>query len=192
MIEKCADAITNWLISYEVVGEKDKELYIYAVYSILLSLSPMLLVIGFGICMGCVVQSVMIMLPSVIIRKFSGGYHTKNAWSCLIGSCFLLIICMVLSSYIKSEIMLALITVGAVGSLIYFSPIDNENRVLGTEEHNRYKRITTVLVMVFLFLDVSFFSFRLNTYFICISIAIILSASLQLPCILSRIVKKII
>ena len=43
MIEKCANTIADWLINCEVVKETDKELYSYAVYSILLSLSPLLL-----------------------------------------------------------------------------------------------------------------------------------------------------
>lgn len=110
-------------------------------YSILLSLSPLLLAIGFGIGMGCVGRSVMIIMPFVIIRKFSGGYHTKHAWSCLIWSCLLLVLCMVLSFHIKCGWVLALITVGAVRSLICFSPIDNENRVLSQEECGCYKMI---------------------------------------------------
>ena len=52
MMEKCAGVVTDWLIRCEVVKETDKELYQYAVYSILLSLSPLLLAAGFGICMG--------------------------------------------------------------------------------------------------------------------------------------------
>ena len=51
-------------------GETDKELYSYAVYSILLSLSPLVIAIGFGICMGCVGQIITIIIPFAIIRKF--------------------------------------------------------------------------------------------------------------------------
>ena len=153
MIEKCANTIADWLINCEVVKETDKELYSYAVYSILLSLSPLLLAIGFGIGMGCVGRSVMIIMPFVIIRKFSGGYHTKHAWSCLIWSCLLLVLCMVLSFHIKCGWVLALITVGAAVSLICFSPIDNENRVLSQEECGCYKMITAMLVIIFMLVD---------------------------------------
>ncbi|GFI24119.1 accessory gene regulator protein B [Lachnospiraceae bacterium] len=191
MIEKCANIIADWLISCNVVEQTDKELYNYAVYSILLSLSPLALAIGFGICMGCVRQSVTIILPFVIIRKFSGGYHTKHAWSCLIWSCLLLLLCIIMSFYIKCGLTIALITVGSAVSLICFSPIDNENRVLNQEEHSRYKRITAVLVITLLFMDTLLFVFQLYTYSICISIGIMLSASLQLPCIFNQFVKDI-
>lgn len=169
MIEKCANTIADWLINCEVVKETDKELYSYAVYSILLSLSPLLLAIGFGIGMGCVGRSVMIIMPFVIIRKFSGGYHTKHAWSCLIWSCLLLVLCMVLSFHIKCGWVLALITVGAAVSLICFSPIDNENRVLSQEECGCYKMITTVLVIIFMLVDALLYcvpvTYIFNMYF---------------------------
>lgn len=191
MIEKCANIIADWLISCNVVEETDKELYSYAVYSILLSLSPLALAIGFGICMGCVRQSFTIIMPFVIIRKFSGGYHTKHAWSCLIWSCLLLLLCIVMSFYVKCGWKTALITVGAAVSLVCFSPIDNENRTLDQEEYSRYKRMTAVLVITFLCIDALLFVCQLYTYSICISIGIVLSAGLQLPCIFKKLVKNI-
>lgn len=191
MIEKCANIIVDWLINCKVVKKTDKELYNYAVYSVLLSLYPLALAVGFGICMGCVRQSATIIMPFVIIRKFSGGYHTKHAWSCLIWSCLLLLSCIVISFYIKCGWGTVLITVGATVSLVCFSPIDNENRPLNKEEHSRYKRITTVLAITFLFMVVLLFMFQLYTYSICVSMGIILSAGLQLPHIIKKLVKNI-
>lgn len=186
MIEKCANIIADWLINCKVVEETDKELYSYAVYSILLSLSPLALAIGFGICMGCVGQSITIIIPFAIIRKFSGGYHTKHSWSCLIWSSLLLLLCIIVSFCVKCGWKIALITVGAAVSLILNSPIDNVNRKLGWEEYLRYKKITTVLVTIFVFTAVLLFECRLYTYSICISIGIMLSAGLQLPCIFKK------
>lgn len=191
MIEKCANIIADWLICCKVAEEKDKELYSYAVYSIVLSLYPFALAIGFGICMGCVRQSVTIIMPFVIIRKFSGGYHTKHAWSCLIWSCLLLLLCIVMSFRIKCGLTIVLITVGSAVSLICFSPIDNENKVLSQEEYSCYKRITAALVITFLLMDALLFACQLYTYVICISIGIMLSAGLQFPYILKKLMKNI-
>lgn len=191
MMEKCTDAIVNWLISCDAIEEKDKELYNYAVYSLILSLSPLLLAIGFGLGMGCVCQNVLIVIPFMIIRKFSGGYHAKHSWSCLIWSCLLLLLCMILSFHVKCGWGIALATAGAAISLICFSPIDNENRVLSQEEHSCYKRMTTVLVTILISVDMLTFLCRLHTYSVCISIGIILSAGLQLPCILNNLLKRL-
>lgn len=187
MIEKCSYVIADWLISCKVVEKTDKELYSYAVYSVLLSLSPLAMAIGFGICMGCVGHSVTIIIPFAIVRKFSGGYHTKHSWSCLIWSSLLLLLCITMSFYIKCGWKIALITVGAAVSLILNSPIDNVNRKLDREEHRRYKKITTVLVLIFAFTAFLLFECRLYTYSLCISIGIVLTAGLQLPYIFKKV-----
>lgn len=190
MIEKCAGVVTDWLIKCEMVEETDKELYQYAVYSIFLSLSPLLLAAGVGACMGCIRESVVIIIPFVIIRKFSGGYHTEHAWSCLIGSCLLLLLCIGLSCYIKCEKEISFFTAMAAVSLICFSPIENKNRLLSQDEKRLYKKIVVVFVIIFLFVDAVFFWNNLHIYSVCISIGIILSAVLQIPCILKKLVKN--
>lgn len=183
--------IVDWLISCNVVEKIDKELYSYGVYSLFLSLSPLLLAIGLGIGMGRIKQSIMVVIPFVIIRKFSGGYHTQHLWTCLICSCLLLFLCVVSSFYVKCGWELAGITVGAAISLIGFSPIESENRELSIEESIRYKKITMMLVAIFLLLDVTFFVFHLHIYSVCVSIGIILSASLQFPSVLKGLMKKL-
>lgn len=190
MIEKCAGVITDWLISYGAIKKTDKELYSYAVYSIFLTLSPLLLAIGFGIVMGCVRQSIMIIMPFMIIRKFSGGYHARHSWSCLIGSCLLLLLCIILSFCVQWGWGIILPTLGASVSLVCLSPIDSENRVLSPEEYSQYKKVTAVIVFIFLAVVTLFFWFQMYTNSICISIGMILAASLQYPCIFRMLIKK--
>lgn len=190
MNEKYISIIVDWLIKYDAIKETDKELYCYAMYSFLISLSPLLLAIGFGLCMGAVKQSIMIVLPFMLIRKFSGGYHTSDLKSCLLCSGLLLLLCMILSFYIKCGWALAFVTAASAVSLIIFSPIDSKNRVLNQKETTRYKKITTTIVAMFLLLNIVFFLMGLYTYTICTSISIILSAGLQIPCILKDLIIK--
>ena len=190
MMEKCAGVVADWLIRCEVVKETDKELYQYAVYSVFLSLSPLLLAAGVGACMGCIRESVMIIIPFVVIRKLSGGYHTEHAWSCLIGSSLLLLLCIVSSSFVKCGIGFAFFTLGAAASLICLSPIDNKNRLLNQDEKRLYKKITAVIVAIFLFIAAVFFWCSLHIYSVCTAIGIMLSAVLQIPCIFEKLVKR--
>lgn len=190
MISKCADTVTDWLISCGAVEDKDKDLYRYALYSIFLSVFPLFMAIGIGLCLECVWQSVAIIIPFMLIRKFSGGYHAKHSWLCLIGSSFLLLICIGLSFQVKFDWILECVTAGAAVSLICFSPIDNENRELSEEECKGYKKIVAILVISFLLTKQIFFFCQLHTFSICISLGIILSAGLQLPCILKEFGKN--
>ena len=191
MIDKCTKKITDWLIRCDAVEKQDRLLYEYAVYSILLTLYPVILAIGIGILFGSARRSILIILPFSVIRKFSGGYHAKRAGTCLMSSSLLLLLCIVLTFYIKCGWILMGITAMAAVSLSCFSPLDNENRLLSREEHSCYKKITIIIVMSFVLADLLLFWFHLHLSVVCISIGIILSAGLQLPCILSEF-KKVI
>ena len=58
-MERCTGKITDWLIKCGAIPETDRELYEYAIYSILLSLSPMLLALAIGALFGSAVQGVL-------------------------------------------------------------------------------------------------------------------------------------
>lgn len=133
-MKNCMDAIVDWMINCNVIDESEKELYQYAVHSFLLSLAPLLLAGGIGFCMGNVWQGIFIVIPFIFLRKFSGGYHAKNVWICLVVSCLLLFLCIMLSTYVKCDEVLIMLTFLAVIILSVFSPIENENKVLNQEE----------------------------------------------------------
>lgn len=59
MIENCTKKITDWLIRYDAIEEQDRLLYEYAIYSILLTLYPVILAIGIGILFGAVRRSIL-------------------------------------------------------------------------------------------------------------------------------------
>lgn len=184
MTKKCTNVIVGWLVRCDAIEEKDRELYQYAVYSVLLSIYPLLFAACFGAVIGEADKSIAIIIPFAVIRKFSGGYHAKNSRSCFLWSSLLLLLCIMISIYIKSGLFLIMMAVIAEMSLIYFSPIDNENRKLNQEECREYKKMTAIWTSLFLLVAVVFHLGAWEKYSICISIGIILSAGLQLPCVL--------
>ncbi len=186
MTKKCINVVVGWLIRCDSIEEKDRELYQYAVYSVLLSMYPLLFATCFGALIGEIDKSVAIIIPFATIRKFSGGYHTKNSWSCFLWSSLLLLLCIVVSIHMKDGLLLIMAAVVAEMSLIYFSPIDHENRKLDRKERQEYKKMTAIWTSLFLMAAVIFYLVKWEKYSVCISIGIILSASLQIPCIIGR------
>ena len=191
MTKKCTNVVVGWLIRCDAIEEKDRELYQYAVYSVLLSIYPLLFAACFGAVIGEVDKSVAIIIPFAVIRKFGGGYHTKNSWSCFLWSSLLLLLCIMVSIYIKSGLFLIMMAAIAEMSLIYFSPIDNENRKLNWEECREYKKMTAIWTSLFLLVAVLLYFGKWEKYSICVSIGIILSAGLQFPCVLVKKIKFI-
>lgn len=189
MTKKCTNVIVGWLVQCDAIEEKDRELYQYAVYSVLLSMYPLLFATCFGAVMGEIDRSIAIIIPFVVIRKFSGGYHTKNSWSCLLWSSLLLLLGIELSIYARCGWFVTTVAVTAEISLIYFSPIDNENRELSQEECREYKKMTAIWISLFFMVVLIFYLAKWEKYSVCISIGIILSAGLQIPCIIKGRIK---
>ena len=129
--------------------------------------------------MGSVKHGVALIFPFVVLRKFSGGYHAKNLHTCILGSGFLLFLCIMLSMHVQCDLKLAIATVIASVSLITFSPIDSENRRLDTNEKRTYKKTTVFFVMLGKYI-----------YTICFSVGILLTAGLQVPCIVKKMCKS--
>ena len=186
MIGHCIGGIITWLIQHGAVEEEDRELYEYAAYSLLITLSPLLIIIVMGSFMGMVMESVVLVMPFMVIRKFSGGYHAKDGWTCFIGSCAVLFLCVVLASHITCNIVLGFVVLGAVTSLCICSPIDSDNRRLSSEEKSRYKRVTCFIAVICSLLYFLLWMAKSDTYAVCIAVGLVLPAGLQLPCILQR------
>ena len=118
----------------------------------------------------------------MFIRKFSGGIHAKKLRTCLLSSCVVLFLVVWLVDKLNNNIFLSISVFSAAFSLICFSPIDSENRRLSVDERKEYK-ITTISVAIYGVL--LYAEFRI--YAICIAEGIILTAMLQIPCIVVKL-----
>lgn len=190
MIERFAKRITDWLVKTKSIDVVDKELYQYAVQSLLLTVLPIIMSIVIGLALKAPLNGLLVILPFSFLRKYCGGYHAKKEATCLVFSSLLLFLCVALSILLTcSWVLLAIACVMGI-SLICFSPIENENRLLDDEERVYYKRVTVIMVGCFIVVNLLFFLFKLDKYSICISIGIILPACLQIPCIIEKIICK--
>ena len=190
MIEKCADMIVDWLVKCDAIKETEKEIYSYAIYSLFLAVSPFFLALVLGVLMGCIRQSIIIVIPFMIIRKYSGGYHQKNLWSCLLCSSLLLLLCIKLSLHCKFGWLLVVFTTISAISLIIFSPVDNDNRPLSKDDVLHFKQVITIIVVIMLLIGFCLTLAKLYTFTVCLYIGIMLSSGLQIPCILKQIIKN--
>lgn len=114
----------------------------------------------------------------------------KKLHTCIMGSGFLLFLCIMVSMHMQCDWKLAIATGIASVSLIAFSPIDSENRRLDTDEKRTYKKITVFCVIFFGLLDIVLFLLGKYIYTICFSVGILLTAGLQAPYIVKKMRKS--
>lgn len=186
MITHFTKSLISWLIQHDAITEHDRELYEYAVYSILLTISPIFFSIVVGYLLGLLKESIIMVLPFTIIRKFSGGYHAGNIKYCLAGSCCILAFCIKMTTIAKCGLGLSIITLCAIISLCINSPIEHENHTLNINEKQAYAKITRYITFSFEIISVALCKLQRNEYAICISIGLILTAALQIPCLLQK------
>ena len=140
--------------------------------------------------MDRVLESIIIIIPFMCVRKFSGGFHAKHVWVCILCSCSVLFMCVYMVTNIKYIFVLNICVVLAVTSLIILSPIDSESRKLYEGEIVKYKKVTAAISLVFGGLYCVCLLTDNITYAICIAEGIMLPASLQIPCILLKLKSK--
>lgn len=189
-MRKLSCKLINWLIQLEAVSEEERELYEYAAYSLLITTSPLMLAVLFGSFMGHLIESIVLIVPFMMLRKFSGGYHMNNAVTCFLTSCFILIGCIILSDQLKYDLKIVIAVLLSAISLSVCSPIDSQNRRLEQEEKMRYKKTTCILTWVFVLSVFVLAHIEQYTLAVCVSIGIVLTSVLQLPCIFKYIKYK--
>lgn len=179
-------ALSNWLIKHDAINPADRELYEYAIYSSLISITPLVIFLIVSGVIEMLLEGVLIIIPFMITRKFSGGYHAKHAASCMLISVGLLGVCLYVVAQADNSWLFHILIIISGLSVACNSPIDSENKKLVDDEKKEYKHITylIVIIMVVVYAVLSFI--QMERYAVCLSVSLALSSLLQLPCILKK------
>ena len=183
-MKRYTETVVDWMIRQNVINEKEKELYGYALYSVGLLILPLLFAVGIGFILGSIKSGIALVVPFMILRKYSGGYHAKKFSHCAVDSVLLLFLCIKFSMQIKCDWKLLFVTVIASVSLIKFSPMDHESRRLDEAEKYRYKKIVIGLVCTLDMLCIILFIQGYHNLIISMCVGIQMTAGVQLPIII--------
>ena len=126
--------IINWLIKTGALSAEDRELYEYALISTIMLVSPLLLSVAISAIMGSPVNGLILVIPFMTIRKYSGGYHSKRLASCIIESTILLTVMIYISKTMCINIYSYLILIIASIELCIASPIKSDNKDINNEK----------------------------------------------------------
>ena len=171
-MQKCAGAIITWLIHQQAIQEQDRELYTYALYNMVLLIIPLGLTVIFGEIIGNVKQGIVMMLPFITLRKYSGGYHAKTPLRCMIISSLLLFLCIKITSGISCSWRLLLFTVIMGVSLVLLSPVDSDKRKLDKQQKRKYRKVACVLVLSFLAFTAGLWEIHMEKYAVSVAVGI--------------------
>ena len=186
-MQKYAGTIITWLICQKAIQERDRELYTYALYNMVLLIIPLGLAVMFGWIIGNIRQAIVMIIPFMMLRKFSGGFHSKTPLQCMAVSSFLLFLCIKIIFELSCNWKLLIVTAIMGGSLIIFSPVDSQKRRLEKQQKEQYRKVVCEFVMFFLILIFILWKLNAQKYAVSIAVGIWLSAGLQIPCLIKQL-----
>ena len=176
----------NWLIAKNAIRAEDAELYLYGIQSLGLLLLPFAVALIFGFVFGVVKESILVVFPFIILRKYSGGYHAKHLWQCCILSTVIIGFSIWVVTVIQLTMVFHLCVWISVASLIICSPVDSEKRRLSPGEKRKYKLIVLRVLIICIIVYMAIWTTGVDIACKCLGIGIILTESMQVQCVLYR------
>lgn len=189
MIHIVSEAVARWLELEGIVSSSERTLFEYAAYSFLFGLLPFGIILLLGLCFRMIQEGFIFIIPFMLLRKFSGGFHLKSPGMCLAVTSGILALAMWLIKYIaysgQTEIITFFVVLSVV-TLCIFSPVDNHARPLSDRERIVFRKIARILSVISLSVYfILLFDAELR-YTSAFGVGVILVGFLQIPCIVGR------
>lgn len=175
--------IVQWLINNDEIQERDKILYKYALNSIKATAIPLILAFVMCVMLRIPLANMLLVIPFMIIRKYSGGYHAGTIYQCLVLSCIVLAISFAIAVSIRFSIGLNIALILSIIIIWMISPIDSDNKRLNAEEKKNMACKTRGITCGICGAIYLTWLLGKEQLAIDLTIGLILVAALQIPCI---------
>lgn len=190
MIRHLSSSVTKWLLRSGAISAEETELYDYAISLVVLTLAPLVLAAAIGAMMGMLPESMLMILPFLFLRKFSGGFHLESPFLCFVSSVSLLTLFLwvirAMTAGSATVWFLSLLLASLV-ILTVFSPIDSEARRLTGPEKKLFRKIAILLAYLFAACSILLLYLGIQKAAFSIGAGVILTAFLQVPCLIQRL-----
>ena len=171
------------MINNDEIQERDKILYKYALNSIKATAIPLILAFVMCIMLRIPLANMLLVIPFMIIRKYSGGYHAGTIYQCLVLSCIVLAISFAIAVSIRFSIGLNVALILSIIIIWMISPIDSDNKRLNAEEKKNMACKTRGITCGICGAIYLTWLLGKEQLAIDLTIGLILVAALQIPCI---------
>lgn len=185
MISNISAKVAKWLLKSGAISENDVELYEYAVYSFFFGLVPFAMALLIGACMGQIADGLLMLIPFMLIRKFSGGFHLQSSSVCVVSSMLLISLFMLVIRIVDTEIRIAVFSAFVLLATVQIfacSPIDNDARKLNSKEYAAFKKVARIMAAAFVAVYFALLALGYAAFSTPVGAGILLTALLQIPC----------
>lgn len=156
-MERLSEKIIQYMIKNSILSEDDKEIYAFGLTQMIRALSTIITTIFIGFCFGKIIESIVFVVFTALIRTNSGGYHSDSPVGCY----FISVISIIITLYLVGKqvfnvrLMVVLMAVSFV-VFIKYAPIGHVNKMLDKMEESTYKRRLLWILLTIAFVEIVF------------------------------------
>lgn len=133
------------------IYEESFEIHRYGIEVIISTIINVLVILFMGFLSSQIIESILYCLGFWSIRKFSGGYHCQTYFRCMSAYFLTFLIFLLNSSVFENIYVMVLIDITAFIVFLLLSPI--KNRECTKNDYQKYKRISLVLLFIYIVLS---------------------------------------
>ena len=156
-MENISEKLVGYMLRNKVISEDDKEIYAFGLTQMIRALSTIITTIFIGFCFGKIIESIVFVVFTALIRTNSGGYHSDSPVGCY----FISVISIIITLYLVGKqvfnvrLMVVLLAVSFV-VFIKYAPIGHVNKMLDKMEESTYKRRLLWILLTIAFVEIVF------------------------------------
>ena len=156
-MERLSEKIIQYMIKNSILSEDDKDIYAFGLTQMIRALLTIITTIFIGFCFGKIIESIVFVVFTALIRINSGGYHSDSPVGCY----FISVISIIITLYLVGKqvfnvrLMMVLLVVSFV-VFIKYAPIGHFNKVLDEIEVSTYKRRLLWTLLTIAFVEIIF------------------------------------
>ena len=191
MTSKLSKLLTSWLIHQGAISKNEEELYQYASYLIISTMTPTITVLLLGTMIHISpIKCLCFSSSFIILRKYTGGFHFHSQTLCFITSSMVELLFLYLADSSISPLLTNSFFLFSCLSLLIFSPVVSSARILDSSEKHRCRLMTCRILAILSVICYLCYNIGLKRIISYPEYAVIMTAILQYPAILRRCQRK--
>ncbi len=151
MIQKTCECLINYFCEKNLISDDEKELYIYSAQVLLQFIITFICVLISGVVFNNLFACLILFVSFSIIRKFSGGIHSKKFIVCFFSSIVINFLGLHFISnkwFINTEWFILILTISLL-TILLFKPVIHPNKSTSEKEQKYFKLFSGVSAIIF-------------------------------------------
>ena len=149
MLERISEKTSDFLIRRGIVSRDSRDVYVYGFALLYSFLINTVVIMSAGIILGKVIETLMFLFIFVVLRSFTGGFHSNSFVLCTVITYSVYTAVMLLSTFRVHLVLFGILFVGGFVCLFLVAPIEHPNKPISDKKKRQHK-ITSLVLFSFI------------------------------------------